>query len=159
MQVNYIGDVGSAAEPLADGDINAFSVTVTDTAGTASVSDSCIQGLDQFDPSLLRDNPFYIAYLLAISFGFYGWFWTHGGQTLGMRAWRLKALTADGQAVSWRHAIIRVAAAHVSLFALGLGYLWLLIDREKLKGQFPPRTRAKRERKTSLVPTTPCRQE
>jgi hypothetical protein len=35
VQVNYIGDVGSAAEPLADGDINAFSVTVTDTAGTA----------------------------------------------------------------------------------------------------------------------------
>jgi len=22
-----------------------------------------------------------------VAFGFYGWFWTHGGQTLGMRAW------------------------------------------------------------------------
>lgn len=71
-------------------------------------------------------------FVVACPFLFYGWFWTHGGQTLGMRAWRLKALTADGQVLSWRDAIIRVAAAHVSFFALGLGYLWVLIDGEKL---------------------------
>ena len=71
-------------------------------------------------------------YVVACPFVFFGWFWTHGGQTLGMRAWRLKLLQANGQAMDWRHSLIRVAAAHVSLVALGLGYLWMLLDRQKL---------------------------
>ena len=28
-------------------------------------------------------NPLMTAYLLVVSFVFFGWFWTHGGQTLG----------------------------------------------------------------------------
>lgn len=71
-------------------------------------------------------------YVVACPFVFFGWFWTHGGQTLGMRAWRLKLLQANGQAMDWRHSLIRVAAAHVSLVVLGLGYLWMLLDRQKL---------------------------
>jgi len=71
-------------------------------------------------------------FVVACPFLFYGWFWTHGGQTLGMRAWRLKLLKASGEPMDWRHAIVRVAAAHVSLFTLGLGYLWMLIDRQRL---------------------------
>ena len=31
-------------------------------------------------------NPLLSSYLLFISFFFYGWFWIHGGQTLGMSA-------------------------------------------------------------------------
>lgn len=33
VTVNYTGDTGSASEPFLDGDINSFSVTVTDTGG------------------------------------------------------------------------------------------------------------------------------
>jgi uncharacterized RDD family membrane protein YckC len=71
-------------------------------------------------------------FVIACPFLFYGWFWTHGGQTLGMRAWRLKLLKASGDPMDWRHSIVRVAAAHVSLLALGLGYLWMLVDRQCL---------------------------
>jgi len=71
-------------------------------------------------------------YLAACPFLFYGWFWTHGGQTLGMRAWRLKAYTDSGEKMDWRRSVIRVAAAHLSLFAAGLGYLWILVDRDRL---------------------------
>jgi uncharacterized RDD family membrane protein YckC len=35
----------------------------------------------------------YRIYLAVISFFFYGWFWTHGGQTLGLRAWKIKVMT------------------------------------------------------------------
>lgn len=83
----------------------------------------------------LAEDPYRLplqVFIVACPFLFYGWFWTHGGQTLGMRAWRMKLLNADGSTVDWRHAIIRVAAAHISLLALGLGYLWMLGDREKL---------------------------
>lgn len=69
-------------------------------------------------------------YLLAAPGLFFGWFWTHGGQTLGMRAWRLKLLDATGAPVGWRQAWIRYAAAWVSLLAFGLGYLWVWIDRD-----------------------------
>ena len=71
-------------------------------------------------------------YLAACPFVFYGWFWTHGGQTLGMRAWRLKLFTDNGEPVDWRRSMVRVAAAHLSLFVVGLGYLWVLVDRDKL---------------------------
>ncbi|MCB1790025.1 MAG: RDD family protein [Gammaproteobacteria bacterium] len=77
-------------------------------------------------------DPVLQAYLLACPFVFYGWFWTHGGQTLGMRAWRLRLLDAQGNPVGWRQALIRVAAAHVSLLVFGLGYLWVLVDRDGL---------------------------
>lgn len=59
---------------------------------------------------------------------FFGWFWTHGGQTLGMRAWRLKLLDTRGAPVGWRHALIRYAGAWLSLLPAGLGYLWVWLD-------------------------------
>lgn len=71
-------------------------------------------------------------YLLACPFLFYGWFWTHGGQTLGMRAWRLRLLDTNGKPVSWRRAMLRAAGALVSLLTAGLGYLWILVDPERL---------------------------
>lgn len=49
------------------------------------------------------------AYVFLIGFVFFGWFWTHGGQTLGMRAWRLKLRHADGHSPTWRSALARYA--------------------------------------------------
>lgn len=70
-------------------------------------------------------------YLLAICLLFFGWFWVHGGQTLGMRAWRLKVVNPDGTTVTWRRAVIRFFSALLSWIPLGLGYLWVLVDKEK----------------------------
>lgn len=70
-------------------------------------------------------------YLLVIIFLFFGWFWTHGGQTLGMRSWRLRLVTVTGQPVNWAQAAIRWLAAIPSLLILGLGYFWILFDPEK----------------------------
>jgi uncharacterized RDD family membrane protein YckC len=76
-------------------------------------------------------DPLFAAYLCGVAFLFFGWFWTHGGQTLGMRAWKIRLESADGDAVTWRAAAIRCAAAAVSAGLLGLGYLWVLIDPHK----------------------------
>jgi uncharacterized RDD family membrane protein YckC len=70
-------------------------------------------------------------YLLAIAFGFFGWFWVHGGQTLGMRAWRLKLVDARGQAVTWAVAARRFLAAIPSLLCAGIGLLWIMHDRDR----------------------------
>lgn len=69
--------------------------------------------------------------LLAVTWGFFTGFWTHGGQTLGMRAWRLKLVAANGGPVTIATASCRLLAAVVSLGALGLGYWWVLIDRDR----------------------------
>ncbi|MDG4548919.1 MAG: RDD family protein [Candidatus Contendobacter sp.] len=55
----------------------------------------------------LMGNPFFQAYLFLICFLFYGGFWTHGGQTLGMRAWRLRARRRDGRGIGWWRALLR----------------------------------------------------
>ena len=68
-------------------------------------------------------------YLLVVSFLFFGWFWVHGGQTLGMRAWRLRVVNRAGGAVSWRQALLRFLAAMLSWIPFGAGYLWVVVDR------------------------------
>lgn len=74
---------------------------------------------------------FYPIYLVTVSFLFYGWFWTHGGQTLGMRAWKLKVLTIDGKPLSWLQALSRFSAAFLSWTVLGLGFLWIAFDQDR----------------------------
>jgi uncharacterized RDD family membrane protein YckC len=69
--------------------------------------------------------------LLGTSFGFYGWFWTHGGQTLGMRAWRIRLERCDGGQLTWRDAAYRYAAAALSGAMLGLGFWWGYWDRDR----------------------------
>lgn len=70
-------------------------------------------------------------YTLLVAFAFYGGFWTHGGQTIGMRTWRVRLVRADGGPVRWRDAGLRFAAAIVSWIALGAGFWWCLRDRER----------------------------
>ncbi|MCG8488110.1 MAG: RDD family protein [Candidatus Thiodiazotropha sp.] len=63
---------------------------------------------------------------------FFCWFWISGGQTLGMRAWRLKLVSMEGQPVDWRQALKRHFAAILSLLVFGLGFLWIVFDSDKL---------------------------
>ena len=63
---------------------------------------------------------------------FYAWFWTHGGQTLGMQAWKLRLQRLDGGPVSLWQALLRFLAAFPSLLLFGLGMLWMLVDRERM---------------------------
>jgi uncharacterized RDD family membrane protein YckC len=49
-----------------------------------------------------------------------------------MLAWRLKLVQSDGAPVTWPLAATRFAAAFLSWTCLGLGFLWVLVDRDKL---------------------------
>lgn len=48
--------------------------------------------------------------VFLVGLGFCGWFWTRGGQTLGMRAWRLQIRRVDGAPLRWPIAMIRYVA-------------------------------------------------
>ena len=71
-------------------------------------------------------------YLAAVMFVFFAGFWMRGGQTLGMRSWRLRLVRMDGGPVGWLEALKRYLAAWLSLVPLGMGWWWMLLDRDKL---------------------------
>lgn len=69
----------------------------------------------------------------AIATGFYAVIsWRRGGQTLGMRPWRLKVVAQDGLPPRWSALWLRYAVAVVSVLLGGLGFWWAWIDRKRL---------------------------
>lgn len=74
----------------------------------------------------------YSVYLCLTSFLFYGWFWTHGGQTLGLMAWKMRVTTDNSQALSWKQALIRFVVAIFSWGLCGLGFIWVLFNKDNL---------------------------
>lgn len=81
------------------------------------------------------NNPyyfFYVLYILVISFFYYGWFWTHNGQTLGMKTWQIRLQSRqNSQNVTWQQALVRASTAVISFGFFGLGFVWILFDKKK----------------------------
>ncbi len=71
------------------------------------------------------------AALLAIITVFFCGFWTRGGQTVGMKAWRIRVVARTAGRSRWPRAALRFFASWLSLLPAGLGYWWALVDRER----------------------------
>ena len=67
-----------------------------------------------------------------MTYGFFTWFWTHGGQTLGMRAWKIRVVTDKAQALNQQQATSRFLWAIASWASLGFGFIVSLFDKEHL---------------------------
>jgi len=76
-------------------------------------------------------HPAFQLYLLVAWWLYFAVCWRSGGQTLGMRAWRIR-LVADTPPFGWGDSAIRFIAAIFSALALGLGFAWSLIDPKRL---------------------------
>jgi uncharacterized RDD family membrane protein YckC len=74
----------------------------------------------------------YRAGALAIMAGYYVLNWTRSGQTLGMRAWRLRTLTDSGTPLRVGRALARFCWGLAAWAPSGLGVLWLYADPERL---------------------------
>jgi uncharacterized RDD family membrane protein YckC len=70
-------------------------------------------------------------YLLGVAALFFCGFWRRG-ETLGMRAWKLRVVGPDGQPPGWGRALGRFGAAIVSWAVVGMGFLWILVDADRL---------------------------
>ena len=58
--------------------------------------------------------------------------WRRGGQTMGMRPWRLRVVAASGEPATQVAPLwTRYAVATLSLALAGLGFAWSLVDRER----------------------------
>lgn len=51
------------------------------------------------------------AFLFLLLAVYFVWFWTHGGQTLAMKTWRVKLVTAQGGPLTQTRALLRYAAS------------------------------------------------
>ena len=71
------------------------------------------------------------AYLLGVIFLYLGGFWVTGGQTVGMKAWRLRIICQNGQPLNWQKALTRYLSACLSVASFGLGFIWATVDRKK----------------------------
>jgi uncharacterized RDD family membrane protein YckC len=81
-----------------------------------------------------RHNPYYWFFescLVLISFFYYGWFWTHGGQTLGMKTWKIKLSAKHGGSIRWTQALVYFLAAVLSWLVFGIGFLWSLFEPDR----------------------------
>ena len=71
------------------------------------------------------------AYVLLVVGTYLVGFWTHGGQTLAMKTWRIRLESAEGGAVTRPVAIRRYLFALVGLALAGVGFLWAFLDRDR----------------------------
>ncbi len=70
--------------------------------------------------------------LVIVVYAFFVGFWTWKGRTLGMQSWGLQLEGIDGKLPSIGQASLRFVSALLSLAALGLGFLWQLVDRDSM---------------------------
>ncbi|MBP7823770.1 MAG: RDD family protein [Pseudomonas sp.] len=78
----------------------------------------------------LDRDPLLASLVLLGLFAFYAKFWTHNGQTLGMQAWGLRIQNTDGTAIDLWQALLRFIVAIGSWLFAGLGFLWMLWDKQ-----------------------------
>jgi len=71
------------------------------------------------------------AWIVFVVGAYFVWFWTRGGQTLPMKTWRIRLVRYDGAPVNAGRAVHRYVLAILGTAALGLGFAWALLDRDR----------------------------
>jgi uncharacterized RDD family membrane protein YckC len=71
------------------------------------------------------------AWVLVVWGAYFVWFWTRGGQTLPMKTWRIRVVRFDGAPLGVGRAVHRYMLAVLGLTAVGLGFAWALVDRDR----------------------------
>ena len=70
--------------------------------------------------------------VIIVPLGYFPWYWSHGGQTPGMKLMRIKVVRdADGGPVSVGQAILRLVGFWVSTLVFYIGFIWIFIDSRR----------------------------
>ena len=89
-----------------------------------------MQADENFGPAL--SGPIFQGGLVATYLLFYMGFWHFKSATLGMQTWRLRLVTENGEKPHWRQLLLRCFLGFFALAFVGIGYLWILVDKNKL---------------------------
>lgn len=71
------------------------------------------------------------AWALMVISSYYLWFWTHGGQTLPMKTWRLRLCKQDGSSIELDRALLRLILVAAGWGLGGAHFIWAFFDRDK----------------------------
>lgn len=87
--------------------------------------------------AIMRDTagPWYYLYCggeIAVIAAYFVVNWMRSGQTLGMRAWRLRAVSEAGKPLTLISALLRFFWGVLAWSPAALGVLWLYVDPEHL---------------------------
>ena len=70
--------------------------------------------------------------ILVFTVAYFPYFWTHGGQTPGMRPFGLRVvMDRDGGPVTLGPALLRLFGFWLDAFVFYLGFAWVLIDKRR----------------------------
>ena len=69
---------------------------------------------------------------LVIGIGYFPYFWSHGGQTPGMRPFSLRVVSdRDGSRIGWGTAFLRLVGLWIAALVFYIGYIWVFIDKRR----------------------------
>lgn len=83
---------------------------------------------------LIAGIGFLVSFLgfLVIFFLYYPWFWSHGGQTPGMKVMRVRVVRdEDGGPIGMMTGFARLIGYFVSAAVFYLGFIWILVDKRR----------------------------
>jgi len=67
---------------------------------------------------------------ILVSVLYFPFFWASGGQTPGMRPFRLYVVRdSDGTPIGWGSALLRMLGMYVASTVFYLGFAWILVDK------------------------------
>ncbi|MBK8046355.1 MAG: RDD family protein [Anaerolineales bacterium] len=70
--------------------------------------------------------------LLFFQFFYFGWLWSRGGQSYGMKFLGIKVMRRDGAPLGfWRAGFRGTIGYWISGLVFGLGFIWAAFDRNK----------------------------
>ncbi len=99
----------------------------------ASTSNSNSQSSNGAGAALFG-GAFVLLYLLAlaVTFGYWIYFWGSSGETIGMRLLRLRVIDANsGAPIGYGRATIRLLMTFVNTWACYIGWIWVAFDPRK----------------------------
>lgn len=109
------------------------------TTGIYMYASAAILGTQEYraiaDSGANIGDPALSVILFLTLYGFFGYFWTRSGQTLGMQVWNIRIQNEDNSSITWMQALIRLLGCLASMLAFGLGYAWILIDAQNRSWQ------------------------
>lgn len=130
--------------------IAAFFYDILILAALSVVLSACFTALAgrAFHESILLLSLFQLNWL-AMVLTYYLISWRGAGQTIGMRAWRIKVVSLTNTSLSWLDCWKRLGAALINLLTLNLGWLGYVLPVQKSLTDHLSQTRIERLEKNS----------
>lgn len=70
--------------------------------------------------------------ILVVSLAYFPYFWARGGQTPGMRMFRLRVVRdVDGGPISGTAAVLRLFGYWVNQVVFYIGFIWIFVDKRR----------------------------